>query len=205
MLRISLVLPVLLGAVGMFAGCGDDGENGTAVPTATSPATVTVSVTPAPVTDPCGSHQSLEGQPLVAGVAFALDADQMWQLCNGGAAAGSSEKWLFHSADGGANWTLISRTTLGDPPKEPGVGDLPNGNGVVGMLFVDPNVGFLGMNSPGANLWRSSDGGVSWIASDALPPAEAVQSMSLAGSEPTVVTSSGTLVTTDNGEHWSNP
>ena len=80
---------------------------------------------------------SLEGQALTAGKFFALDASTQWQFCYGGAAAGSNEKFLFHTNNGGASWTLISRTTLGSPPAEAGVGELPNGNGVSALFFQE--------------------------------------------------------------------
>lgn len=205
MLRVSLLVPVVMSLAVILTACGDDDDSTapTAAPTAAASAPAEASVTPASAAALCSSQKSLDGAPLAPGMAFALDIFQRWQLCNGGAAAGSGEKWLFHTDDGGKNWKLVSRTTLGNPPKQPGVGDLPNGNGVVQMLFVDAKTGFLGLNSPGANLWRSTDGGVSWTASEAIPAAEAVQSMTAAGGQVTVVTSSGKWVTTDKGAHWS--
>ena len=65
--------------------------------------------------DPCTLRTSLEGRALVPGRSFTLDANTRWQFCNGGAAAGSGEKFLFQTTNGGASWALISRTTLGSP------------------------------------------------------------------------------------------
>jgi photosystem II stability/assembly factor-like uncharacterized protein len=219
MLRAALVLPLLLGLAIAVASCGDDDDGGstptttTAVAPSATPTSGEAGPTPGATSEPtaavttaaqlCGSEMSLEGQPLAAGKEFALNSLERWQFCNGGAAAGSSEKWLFHTADGGESWELISRTTLGNPPPVAGVGELPNGNGVVQILFADAQDGFLGLNSPGENLWQSTDGGVSWSAVDVVPPAEAVQSISLSGGTVTVVTTAGTWTTDDNGATWS--
>jgi hypothetical protein len=167
-------------------------------PTATS-------VSAAPPIDPCTLQVSLEGQPLSSGPSFALDANNKWQLCLGGAAAGSSEKFLFRTYDGGATWTLISRTTLGNPPPEPGVGELPNGNGVVQILFLDTTHGWMGLNSPGVNLFRSQDGGVTWAEVPVIPPGVPVTSISFTDAmHGTVVTPEGTWTTSDGGVTWAH-
>ena len=175
--------------------------------TATAP-----TVTPAPVVtataravaDPCTTRTSLEESPLTRGVSVALNASTRWQLCIGGAAMGSSEKFLFRTGDGGHTWTLISRTTLGNPPPEAGVGALPNGNGVTQLLFLDADHGWMGLDSPGLNLWRSDDGGVTWTAVPAIPAAVAVQSVAFSSpANGRVVTSTGTWGTSDGGGHWT--
>lgn len=174
-------------------------------PGATSTTAPAATGTPAgPVVDPCTVRMSLEGIALVPGISFALDASVKWQLCNGGAAAGSSEKFLFHTTDGGHAWTLISRTTLGNPPVEAGVGALPNGNGVTVLLFQDAAKGWMGLGSPGPNFFRSTDGGVMWTAVPELPPAVPVTSITFATPmNGTVVTATGSWLTTDGGLHWT--
>jgi hypothetical protein len=218
---------VAIGVAVTVAACG--GESETSSPTATvpsptsAPATATVgpatstpppaateTVAPAPTpsgaaVDPCTLRTSLEGRPLAAGPSFALDANTAWQLCLGGVAAGSGEKFLFHTSDGGAAWTLISRTTLGEPTPEAGVGDLPNGNGVVQILFLDATHGWMGLNSPGVNLFRSQDGGVTWAEVAVIPPAVPVTSISFSDAmDGTVVTPEGTWTTSDGGVTWTH-
>jgi hypothetical protein len=187
----------------------------TATPLSPTPATPTATavapaVTPSPVAapppslDPCTLRVSLEGGPLSAGPSFALDANTMWQLCLGGVAAGSGEKYLFRTTDGGESWTLISRTTLGNPTPEAGVGDLPNGNGVTQILFLDATDGWMGLNSPGVNLFRSQDGGVTWTPVPVVPSAVPVTSISFTDAmHGTVVTPEGTWTTSDGGETWT--
>jgi len=156
--------------------------------------------------DPCTLRTSLEGQALSDGKTFSLDADTKWQFCYGGAAAGSNEKFLFHTDDGGATWTLISRTTLGNPPAEAGVGALPNGNGVSALFFQDANKGWLGLSSPGHNLLRSTDGGHNWSevvvpGLDASVPVNFITfTTSLSGY---FTTPDGTWTTSDGGVNWT--
>ena len=209
---------VAIGVAVTLAACGGESETSSptaAVPSPTSvPATATVGAatsTPSPTAtgtaavDPCTLRTSLEGRPLAAGPSFALDANTKWQLCLGGVAAGSGEKFLFHTSDSGAAWTLISRTTLGEPTPEAGVGDLPNGNGVVQILFLDAMHGWMGLNSPGVNLFRSQDGGVTWTEVAVIPPAVPVTSISFSDAmHGTVITPEGTWMTADGGVTWTH-
>jgi len=225
------IAAVAVGVAAVFAACGDDSEtptptaappsptsapatatvtaptpSGTAsgAPTPSGTATVAAPVPSASAADPCTLRMSLEGRPLAPGPSFAPDAETKWQLCLGGVAAGSGEKLLFHTTDGGAAWTLISRTTLGNPTPEAGVGDLPNGNGVVQILFLDATHGWMGLNSPGVNLFRSKDGGVTWAEVAVIPPAVPVTSISFADAmRGTVVTPEGTWTTSDGGVTWT--
>ncbi len=179
-------------------------------PTSTSSpaATGTAAAAPTPsasTVDPCTLRTSLEGRPLAPGPSFALDANTKWQLCGGGAATGNSEKYLFHTTNGGVAWTLISRTTLGNPTPEAGVGDLPNRSGVVQILFLDATHGWMGLNSPGVNLFRSQDGGVTWAEVPVIPPAVPVTSINFSDvMHGTVVTAEGTWTTSDGGVTWTH-
>jgi len=218
---------VAIGVAVAVAACG--GESKTATPTAAVPsptsapatatvgaatataspaATATVGAAPTPfasAVDPCTLRTSLEGRPLTPGPSFALDANTEWQLCLGGVAAGSGEKFLFHTGDGGVLWTLISRTTLGNPTPEASVGDLPHGNGVVQIVFLDTTHGWMGLNSPGVNLFRSQDGGVTWAEVAVIPPAVPVTSINFSDAmHGTVVTPEGTWTTSDGGVTWTH-
>ncbi len=156
--------------------------------------------------DPCTLRTSISGQPLSDGRVFALDANTKWQFCYGGAAAGSNEKFLFHTDDGGATWALISRTTLGSPPAEAGVGGLPNGNGVSALFFQDANKGWLGLSSPGHNLLRSTDGGHNWseVVVPDLDPGVPVEFITFTTSLSGYFTApAGTWTTSDGGANWT--
>jgi hypothetical protein len=220
-LRVSLALIAIIPAAALLIACGGGGGN-TPTPRATStpkpaatattgavplPPTetpVAATATPAPVVDPCTLFNSLEGQPLTPGPTFALNIDVKWQMCDGGAAAGSFEKYLFRTDDAGASWKLISETTLGNPTPQPGVGQLPNAGAAVQIRFVDETHGWLGLNGPGENLWRSQDGGVTWSAIDAIPPAVPVTSITFTDPQHgTVVTPEGDYTTNDGGVTWT--
>ena len=167
--------------------------------------TVTWTGSPSASADPCTLRTSLEGNALSVGKFFALDANTQWQFCYGGAAAGSNEKFLFRTDNGGAVWTLISRTTLGSPPAEAGVGELPNGNGVSALFFQDANKGWLGLSSPGHNLLKSTDGGHNWseVVVPSLPPAVPVISITFSDATHGTFTSpSDTWTTVDGGTTW---
>jgi hypothetical protein len=192
-----------------MAACGDDDDNGAEpsptppAATATAPSATSTPTTVPEATDPCTTRTSLEGNALAPGASFELDASHRWQVCVGGAVAGSSEKYLFRSADGGTSWTLISRTTLGNPTPEAGVGDFPNPGAVAVMLFIDASNGWIGLQSPGDNLYHTQDGGVSWTAITALPPAVPVTTIEFTDAlNGTVTTSESTWTTTDGGDTW---
>jgi hypothetical protein len=155
--------------------------------------------------DPCTLRTSLGGHALSKGLSFALGQTR-WQMCNGGAAAGSNEKLLFRSDDRGASWVLISRTTLGSPPAESGVGELPNGSGAVALYFQSADRGWLGLNSAGHNLLRSTDGGHNWqeVVVSGLGQGVPVQSISFSSSDSGAITTpEGTWVTTNGGASWA--
>jgi hypothetical protein len=167
---------------------------------------ITWTGSPSSTANPCTLRTALDGHPLSPGVSFELDAVNEWQFCNGGAAAGSSEKFLFRSGDAGTTWTLISRTTLGNPPAEAGVGELPNGNGVSALFFQDEDKGWLGLNSPGHNFLRSTDGGHNWseLPVDGLDPGVPIQSINFTNAmDGTFVTPDDTWETSDGGVNWT--
>lgn len=156
--------------------------------------------------DPCTLRTSLEGNPLTPGKEFSLDDNTQWEFCYGGAAAGSNEKFLFRSGDGGATWALISRTTLGDPPPEFGVGQLPNGNGVSALWFTSETDGWLGLTSPGHNFLRSTDGGHNWqeVVVPGLDQGVPVLTITFSDAMNGVFTTpTNTFTTTDGGTTWT--
>ena len=202
--------------------CSDDGGTltvssvtATAEPSEASTVVVTATATPvsgpsgtaslpSPV-DPCALRMALDGRALQPGPAFALD-DTGWQLCIGGAAAGSSEKYLFGTFDGGLAWKLLSMTTLGNPPAETGVGELPNGNAAEALFFTGARDGWLGLSSPGKNLFRTADGGVTWKAAPDIPAGLPVTAIAFSdANHGAVTTPRGVWTTDDGGTSWTAP
>ena len=206
--RAKLILglvAVMCAAGAAMSGCGDDDDDGDATP-ATSPTAGATATTAAPTvepTDPCTTRTGVGGETLVADESFELAPERSWQVCVGGAAAGSSEKLLFRSGDGGASWTLISRTTLGNPPPEAGVGEFPNQGSVAVIVFISADTGWIGIESAGQNLHRSQDGGSTWEVATELPPAVPVTAIQFSDAlNGTVTTSDSTWTTTDGGDTW---
>jgi len=162
---------------------------------------------PTAMNDPCNSREETGGIPRYAlGPSSELPgAMTIFQLCHGGIAAGSSAKLLLKSVDGGRTWTLIAQTSsLVGPPSLPGVGRLPSGFGATAMWFQTTQRGWMGLSSPGKNLWRTTDGGFTWIAVQALPPPMIVTSILFTSDlEGTVETPESAWTTIDGGETWT--
>jgi hypothetical protein len=219
----TLFLAVLaLSAVFAFVACDDDDNGDDAGTTPASGATTAATAPPAlqtsdadeptpepvteiPTTNACALRPGTDGATLQQGPSASLGGQAVrWQLCIGNAAAGSSEKMLFRSEDGGQTWTLISRTALGNPPPEAGVGELPSGTGVNVLLFLDAQDGWMGLASPGQNLWRTQDGGANWTSIDAVPPGVPITTISFTDSQNgAAVTPDSAWVTTDGGATWT--
>jgi photosystem II stability/assembly factor-like uncharacterized protein len=212
-------ITTLLAALAVFAlvaaACGDDDNDeptataavSTSAPTsaATGAATGTAAAsTPGAAIDPCTLGQRVGGGPLQpSDVSFEL-GDTTWQMCIGGAAAGSSEKYLYRTDDGGATWALISQTTLGNPPPVAGAGELPNGGAAQALFFIDEDNGWLGLGGPGQNLFRSEDGGHNWTFVDVLEPGVPVSDITFTDAQNgTMTTSTGTWTTSDGGDTWT--
>jgi photosystem II stability/assembly factor-like uncharacterized protein len=82
---------------------------------------------------------------------------------------------------------------------------LPNANGVVLILFLDTTHGWMGLASPGVNLFRSQDGGVTWAPVAVIPPGVPVTSISFSDAmHGAVVTWQGTWKTSDGGVTWTH-
>ena len=206
--RLAMVAALSMALIA--TACGDDDDDGdtptsmpTVAATATAPAEETATPAAEPI-DPCATRTGVGGETLVAGESFEAETTDIWQICVGGAAAGSSEKLLFRSDDAGATWTLISRTTLGNPPPEAGVGEFPNQGSVAVIVFIDEATGWIGLESAGQNLYRSQDGGMTWEAAEELPPAVPVTAIDFTDApNGTVTTSESTWTTTDAGDTWT--
>ena len=167
---------------------------------------ITWSGSPSASAVPCSMRTSLEGAALTPSTSFALNASTKWQFCNGGAGAGSNEKFLFRTDNGGAAWSLISRTTLGSPPPETGVGELPNGQGPSALLFQNADKGWLGLNGPGHNLLRSTDGGHNWqeVVVTGLAQGVPVNAIAFANADNgSIDTPEGVWTTTNGGTTWA--
>lgn len=103
-----------------------------------------------PYPSPC------EANYVLAGVSFG-DAKRGWAACDSGGAAGSSNKEVLSTQDGGVTWTIRSRIRL-DGTR--GLGELPATGSLSGIQMLASGTGIAWSWSGG--LIRTSDGGVTW-------------------------------------------
>jgi photosystem II stability/assembly factor-like uncharacterized protein len=89
----------------------------------------------------------------------AADATHVWFLCSNLAGAGSAEKSLYASADGGEEWRLIGDSAL---LAGPGIYNLPGMGYVRDFVAVSAQRAFIG-HSRGV-LVMTRDGGHTWTA-----------------------------------------
>ena len=95
------------------------------------------------------------GQPCLP-AELAAAGRSWWLLCLGGGAAGSSEKALFRTIDGGRRWTVTSQVSSLTGPPHPGAITLQEPDA---MAAGSPRRLWLASQS---NLYESGDGGARW-------------------------------------------
>ena len=127
-------------------------------------------------------------------------------------AGGSGPVNFYKSSDGGAHWTLRTRT-----PGAPATGDTSGvtadaralgriGGGDLPPIVVDPkneNVVY----SASIVMWRTEDGGTSWSAVRGSPGGDDYQRIWVHPDDPNtilVVSDQGAVISSNRGESWSN-
>jgi photosystem II stability/assembly factor-like uncharacterized protein len=123
-------------------------------------------------------------------------------------AGGSGPVGLYKSTDGGAHWTV--RTRSAGQPDEPGTLDRRPlgriGGGDLPTIVVDPldeNVVY----SASIVMWRTDDGGASWSAVRGSPGGDDYQRIWVHPTDPNVllvVSDQGAVVSANRGVSWSN-
>jgi photosystem II stability/assembly factor-like uncharacterized protein len=111
---------------------------------------------------------------------------------------GTANGWIYESHDGGANWARLSQIAKRN--------DL-----VLDHILADPNhpqrliVGAFYVDRPDGGLYRSEDGGRTWI-DIADMRGHSVRSLARSASQPEEIvagTLQGVFRSKDNGDHWS--
>ena len=87
-----------------------------------------------------------------------LDGVHVWLVCPSQPGAGSQEKEVYTSVDGGSTWAERAST---DPPGQ--IGTLTISGYAQWLALASATTGFLAMDR--GDLYRSTDGGATWIAS----------------------------------------
>jgi photosystem II stability/assembly factor-like uncharacterized protein len=103
-----------------------------------------------PYASPC------EANYVLAGVSFG-DAKRGWAACDSGGAAGSSNKEVLSTEDGGVTWTVRARLRL-DGTRQ--VGELPPAGTLRGIQMLASGTGIAWLWNAG--LIRTTDGGATW-------------------------------------------
>jgi photosystem II stability/assembly factor-like uncharacterized protein len=91
-----------------------------------------------------------------------LDGVHVWLVCPSQPGAGSQAKVVYTSGNGGDTWSLRAST---DPPGT--VGTITISGYAQGLALSSATTGFLAMAR--GDLYRSTDGGVNWVASGISP------------------------------------
>lgn len=164
------------------------------------------------ITSDGGRHWSTEATTAfshisVFGVNYAsfsfISAKVGWLAIGGQPGAGSEEKWLLNTANGGQTWTQIASTPpLGSPvATEPNAPGLPMGGYMDQIRFTTSLHGYmvLGRGGRGAVL-ETADGGVHWKGKQLLPGNDY---RSTAIAEIALGTPFGGIIVTQLGSIWN--
>ena len=124
------------------------------------------------------------------------------------ASGGSGPIGFYKSSDGGAHWTLRTRT--------PGAGDSSStadprpltriGGGDLPTITVDPRDANV-VYSASVVMWRTDDGGASWTAVRGSPGGDDYQKVWVSPADPNlllVVSDQGAIVSANRGVSWSS-
>jgi photosystem II stability/assembly factor-like uncharacterized protein len=134
---------------------------------------------------------------LCQAAAFAAVGRSWWLLCLGAAAAGSSEKALLGTTDGGRIWTAVSQVTSLTAPPRPGEITLEE----PAALAAGPprRLWLAALN----NLFESEDGGARWIRVPGPDPqGSPVRFDVLSSTHAWLLTPGQGLWRTTDGRHW---
>jgi photosystem II stability/assembly factor-like uncharacterized protein len=87
-----------------------------------------------------------------------------WLLSSSNAGAGSSEKSLYTTHDGGTTWKKIMQNEFIDDPSKATKQAIPRGGMVKGMTFRDERNGWVPVEAPvdKPRIYRTKDGGHTW-------------------------------------------
>ena len=126
-----------------------------------------------------------------------------WLAFGGQPAAGSEEKWLFRTVNGGLSWTQIASTPSFSSPvttraTSPG---LPMGGYMDQVRFISPSLGYMVLARGGrGGVLKTVDGGIHWTG-DQLLPNNDYRSTSIA--EIATTTPFGGVAVTEAGSIWN--
>jgi photosystem II stability/assembly factor-like uncharacterized protein len=128
---------------------------------------------------------------------LAASRNTSWLLCLGGAAAGSSDKALLRTTDGGRTWTIASQVTSLTAPPQPGAITREEPDALVA---ASPKRLWLAALN---NLFVSNDGGARWSLVQGPNPQGYPASFDVLSSTHAWLSAAGQgLWRTSDGRHW---
>lgn len=125
-----------------------------------------------------------------------------WLAIGGQPSAGSEEKWLFRTVDGGRNWTQVASTaSVSSVTTAATSAGLPIGGYLNQVRFVSPSKGYMVLARGGrGSVLKTTDGGIHW-AGEQLIPSNGYRSTSI--EEISTTTPYGEIVVTELGSIWN--
>jgi photosystem II stability/assembly factor-like uncharacterized protein len=122
-----------------------------------------------------GLNWSMNAVPFGGGILDFLDTSNGWAMAGLGVGAGSNAIAIFQTTDGGAAWTQVF---VNDPNNPSASTDIPLG-GLKGVLYArDMQTAWVGgivYSNSTLYLYRTDDGGHTWMQVQAELPSEAQQ------------------------------
>ena len=124
-----------------------------------------------------------------------------WLACGGQPSAGSEEKWLFRTANGGRSWTEVASAPIFSSPALHAPPGLPIGGYLSQVRFISPSLGYIALARGGrGDVLKTVDGGIHWTGEQLLPSNDY---RSTAIAEIALATPYGSIAITELGSIWN--
>jgi|SRR5581483_902335 len=96
----------------------------------------------------------------------AASSEDLWLVCAGQPGAGSQDKTMLRSRDGGLQWQAVATSGLGATP----LGSIPPVGYLSSIAAVSDQAGWMALDR--GTMYVTKDGGVTWAQAPGWPPPE---------------------------------